>query len=207
MFDLKHLPNEAENEKIVFFLRRHPITLMSLIVGYVFIFLFPFIAWWYVSYLQPELWQVEVTRTLIILGCSLFFLFSWLFLFQSFIDYYLDIWIVTNRRILNIEQTGLFSRKISELRLHRIQDVTSNVSGMISTIFDFGNVKIQTAGEEEHFIFEEIPHPTKVAKAILEYADADRRQELNESLEELSPGVRSRSKDPFQEPTTEAKTK
>jgi uncharacterized membrane protein YdbT with pleckstrin-like domain len=185
MFHLDRLPNAVPDEKLVYFLRRHPITLWSIVLSLLVLVSFPPLGYWYVSQYQPGLLENSTTLTFIILIGSVFFLFAWLFLFQNFIDYYLDMWIVTNRRILNIEQIGMFSRRVSELRLYRIQDVTATVSGIIHTMFDYGEVEIQTAGEKEHFLFEDITHPNAIAKTILELAEIDRREHLDEAVEEF----------------------
>ena len=185
MLDLQHLPNSVEGEELVYSLRRHPITLLPLLVGYALLIAGPFAVYGYLSAFRPEILDSQKTTALIVLGGSLFFLYAWLFLFQNYLDYHLDFWIVTTRRILNIEQTGLFSRKVSELRLYRIQDVTASVSGIIHTVFDYGDVEIQTAGEKEHFRFEDVPHPNQIAKAVLELSEADRREHLNEAVEEF----------------------
>lgn len=104
---------------------------------------------------------------IIILAASVYYLFIWLFFFHHWIDYYLDVWVVTNQRILNIEQEGLFSRTISELNMEMIQDITSEIKGKLATFLNFGNVYVQTAGEEKRFIFEEIPNARQVSSQIL----------------------------------------
>ncbi len=185
MFDLQHLPNPIPDEHIVFFLRRHPITMISLMLGYLFLVGSPFAVIFYIQTMQPLWLESQTTILLFVLGGSLFFLFAWLFLFQAFMDFYLDIWIVTNRRILNIEQTGLFSRTISELRLYRVQDVTSTITGFLHTMFSFGDVEIQDAGQKIRFRFEDISNPNHVSKTILELAEIDRREHLDEAVEEF----------------------
>ncbi len=186
MFDLNHLPHATRDEKRVFFLRRHPITLISMAIGGILLVLFPFIVWLLMQIVFPDIWASEIGKTLVILGGSAFFLYAWLFLFQSFIDYYLDIWVVTNHRILSIEQSGLFSRTVSELRLYRVQDVTSSVKGIIPTLFNYGDVEIETASNEDHFVFEQISNPTHVAKTIMEYVELDRKNNMDEIVEDLS---------------------
>ncbi|MFA6018608.1 MAG: PH domain-containing protein [Patescibacteria group bacterium] len=186
MLDTHHLPNEIPGEKPVFFLRRHPITMMGTVLGYIAILLLPIAIYFYLTTFQLVLLSEPGPLLLIVLGGSTFFLFAWLFLFQGFLDYYLDTWIVTTRRVLNIEQNGLFGRVVSELRLYRIQDVTAMVNGFWNTMFDFGNVEIQTAAEHERFMFEEVPHPNQISKAILEAAELDRRDHLNTAVEEFA---------------------
>jgi uncharacterized membrane protein YdbT with pleckstrin-like domain len=192
MFDLHNLPNPVPDEELVFFLRRHPITLLSLFIGYALVIILPFGIWSYLLEFQPQLLASEVSRTIILLGGSAFFLFAWLFLFQAFLDYYLDTWIVTTKRILNIEQTGLFGRTVSELRLYRIQDVTATVNGMAATFFNYGEVEIQTAAEHTHFLFEQVGNPNQIAKVILELSEKDREEHLEVTVEEL--GMSEKSK-------------
>lgn len=185
MLELNHLPNAIPNEKIVHVLHRHPLTIFWLLLGYILLIGFiPFFVW-YLPTQQPSIFYNTALMPLIVLGSSAFFLFTWLFLFQNFMDYYLDVWIVTNKRILNIEQTGLFARTVSELRLYRVQDVTSSVNGFVETMFDYGHVEIQTAGEKARFIFEQIPHPTIISKSILELAEIERREQLDEAVQEF----------------------
>ncbi len=185
MLNLKRLPNCAPDEEVVHFLRRHHVTLAGLAVSYLALLLLPFLIGWYLVSFQPGVVYHPIWMPLIALAGSFFWLYAWLFLFQGFMDYHLDVWIVTNQRILNIEQVGLFSRTVSELRLYRIQDVTSTVTGPLHTILDYGDVEIQTAGEKEHFLFEDIPHPNAISKSISDLAEIDRKKHLDEAVEEF----------------------
>jgi uncharacterized membrane protein YdbT with pleckstrin-like domain len=185
MIDLNRLPNAVPDEHVVHVLRRHPITLWWLYLGIFFLAVGPFAIWFMLSAFSPDILTDQSLLTLILLGGSAFYLLCMLFLFQNFVDYYLDIWIVTNKRVLDIEQVGLFSRTVSAVRLYRIQDVSSSVNGFINTLFDFGDMQIQTAGEKEHFVFEQIPHPARISKSILDLAEVDRKQQLDEAVEEF----------------------
>lgn len=91
----------------------------------------------------------------------------WLYGFLVWIDYYLDVWIVTNERIVNIEQKGLFNRHISELRFSKVQDVTSSANGLIATILNFGDVYVQTAAEQERFVFRQVGNPFAIKDEIM----------------------------------------
>ncbi|MEI7890478.1 MAG: PH domain-containing protein [bacterium] len=104
----------------------------------------------------------------------------WLFGFLIWVDYYFDVWVITAQRIVNIEQKGLFMRKVSELRYEKIQDVTTQVEGIIPTMLNFGDVKIQTAAEEGEFIFRTVSDPYHVKNIILEL---QRKQQDNDTAE------------------------
>lgn len=74
------------------------------------------------------------------------------YLLVVWLDYYLDVWIITSERIIDIEQKTLFHREISEISLDRVQNVTVEVPGFTATVLKFGNMKIQTAGAGEFTI-------------------------------------------------------
>lgn len=76
--------------------------------------------------------------------------------------------IVTDRNITQILQYGLFSRKVSQLNLVNVEDVTASQKGLWQTIFGFGTVTIETAGEQSNFSFIYCPRPGYYAKIILE---------------------------------------
>ena len=107
---------------------------------------------------------------------SAYALFCVVILMTMFTDYFLDTWIVTTERIINIEQKGLFSRVISTLHLNQVQDVTSETHGFFATILTYGNVHIQTAGTVERFLFKRINNPDDVKFTIMRLVDDDKRR-------------------------------
>ena len=79
----------------------------------------------------------------------------------------LNVWIVTDHRIIDSEQLGLFNRTVAELNIVKVQDVEVKVEGLIATFFNFGNVEIQTAGEDKNFLFKNVPNPIGVKDMII----------------------------------------
>src|SRR3989344_476128 len=90
-------------------------------------------------------------------------LIIWIIFFVRWTDYYLDVLLVTNKRVMDIEQIGLFSRDTLETRLENIQDIRVEVAGFLASIMDFGNPRLQTAGSTTEFVIKNIhkPHKTK----------------------------------------------
>ncbi len=166
MFTEQRYPHQHPDEHIVFYLRRHWFVFAKTVLFYAVLILFPYLFYRMTINISPEILTGPVSLPLIIIGASIYYLFIWLFFFHAFADYYLDVWIVTDHRIINIEQQGLFSRITSEHELPKIQDVTSEVHGIFPTILLYGNVHIQTAGTETRFSFEEVPNAAKVARNI-----------------------------------------
>lgn len=76
--------------------------------------------------------------------------------------------IVTDQNITQVLQVGLFNRKVSELSMSNVEDVTAQQKGIFATIFNYGTLKIETAGEQNNFIFKYCPNPNAYAKALLD---------------------------------------
>jgi hypothetical protein len=112
----------------------------------------------------------------------LFFLAGWLLLllfvfFVLLTTYYLDIIVITNERIIDIEQISLFSRDIAVTSLHNVEDVKVEVLGIFATFFDFGNLSIQTAAETREFLVKGVRHPEYARNIIMQaYEEAIRRK-------------------------------
>lgn len=167
-------------EKIIYFLRRDTIVYLKQLILFVFLLAIPVGLYLFFQNTFPSLFQNSIIYPLLLLLASVYYLTVWLVAFTAFIDYYLDFWIVTNDRIINVEQR-LFARTVSELELYKIQDVTGQSKGFLQTMFDYGNVYVQTAGATERFNFEEVPGPREVASRIIVLAEEDRKYHLKES--------------------------
>jgi hypothetical protein len=103
---------------------------------------------------------------------SLFwYLVSIAFSFEKFLSWYFNVYIITNRRVIDIDFFNLLTKKFSEAELSKIQDVTSEVSGVSQTVFNYGNVLIQTASEIDEITFTKISNPDKIVKILQEMTD------------------------------------
>ncbi len=95
-------------------------------------------------------------------------LLVWCFLFFKISSYYLDCWVITNQRTIHTELKGLFSRYISSIYHHQIQDVSVDVKGLIPTYFNYGDLQIQTAGKFRQFVFKQIETPYKTKDILMD---------------------------------------
>lgn len=165
-------PGHEPDEKIVMVLHRHWFIFVRSISILLVVGAAPMVV--FALWSQITHWQLaagSLGATLLVIGGGLFYLFLWILMYSYWLDYYLDVFIITDKRIVDIEQSGLFGRTVSEERLYRIQDVTSDTQGIIATTLRYGNVYVQTAGKTQRFIFEHVPHPEVVARKILELTD------------------------------------
>lgn len=160
-------PGQNVDEKIYIAVREHPIILTLKLLGW---FMFVVLLLLFKSY-APEItpWLFEGQSGVIIsLVQQLYGLFLALSLFIIFVLYYLNLHIVTEIRIVDVDQEGLFRHTISTLNINQIEDVTSDTKGILGTLFDFGTVYIQTAGARERFEMDNVPHPGQLNKIIID---------------------------------------
>ncbi len=191
-FSRYHFQGQRESETVLRVVHRH---WFDIATHFFVIILFVAMLFGSLSltpFLYPDMLGTEAFRFVLFIQNSLILL-VWLYAFLVWIDYFFDVWIITNERVINIEQKGLFVRAVSELKFSRIQDVTSEVSGMIPTILNFGDVKVQTASEEDYFLFRRIPDPYHVKDVIMERLRTERDDEINRIVEASRSGKRFES--------------
>lgn len=157
-----------ENEHIVLLLHKHWFVVARTVLGIVFMIILLAVALPLLPFLTDG-FDPALASAATGLGLVVYLMMVALFAFFSWMDYYLDLWIVTEKRIIDVEQYGLFSREVAEIPMASVQDVTMEVHGVIQTVLGFGTIRIQTPGERE-FTIDEIPHLGKVKDAILDYA-------------------------------------
>lgn len=168
---------QRDGEKIKLIIRRHKIVLLSYFLILLMMSLLPIVFYIIAVPLAfPAFFYYPYDRMYIFFSL-IYYGFLWISVFIKWVDYYLDVWIVTDMRLLDIEQVGFFSRKVSEVDLKRIQDITSEVTGMMESMFGFGNVFIQTASEETRFKLKSIPHPVTTRKIIIDLYEAARERD------------------------------
>ena len=157
-----------ENEKVVMTLHKHWWELGRTALAFLILLVVPPVVFtilpWVTRALDPSL--IEQTANFLL---SLYLMVLFAFLFHFWMDYYLDMWIITTERIIDIEQRGLFSREVAEIPIRQIQDVTLDIHGIVETLLKFGTIKIQTAGERE-FLIKNVPHLYEAKDLILKYA-------------------------------------
>jgi uncharacterized membrane protein YdbT with pleckstrin-like domain len=177
----------GEHEKVVRVVRKHWFVLFAEIFSIVCVWLLPaplygaLLLWLHGSVALPTL--LTEPRAIA------FFYALWTLIFGSaffhrFTDYFLDVWVITSERIIAIDQHGLFKRSVASFRLDRLQNLDVDINGFIATMFDFGTLRVETAGhdEEKDFVIRGIGKPRDVKSAILEAAESRQKASGNADI-------------------------
>jgi uncharacterized membrane protein YdbT with pleckstrin-like domain len=175
MFD-NRIPGQLPGEKIIKVIRRTLFVMLKKILLFIILGGLPPV----VIYFLHSDFFLNITADIIaypifIIVASCYYFFLLVFFFFSFIDYYLDTWVITNERIIDMKQNGFFARTVAEQRLDRMQDVTSEVKGVFPTLLGFGDVYVQTAAEKQRFVFEEVPHPERIRDTLVRLGEEAHR--------------------------------
>lgn len=184
LFNKSYFNEIAEKEKIIRIIHRHWFDIFQQFIIIIAVICVMLAGLFVFPALFPA-FQSESSYPFIIFLEITFALLIWVYAFLIWIDYYFDIWIVTSERIVNIEQKGLFLRTVSELKFAKVQDVTADVKGFFPTVLNYGDVHVQTAGEETRFFFRHVPDPYGLKNIIMDLQkqhEAGRVSELGEML-------------------------
>ena len=154
--------NLEPEEKVLLILHHHWISILGQMIFIIFLALLPLAVLPFVAALTTA----RLVLPLFFFVSSVWYLVALLLAFAFWVDYYLDALVITDRRILNVNQEGLFKHTVSEFRLERVQDVTIEIPNFVATLLHYGNITIQTAGEIS-FSIKEVPRPHVARDLIL----------------------------------------
>jgi uncharacterized membrane protein YdbT with pleckstrin-like domain len=156
----------SPGEKIICDIHRHPIGLLGVYLtsGFLLVVLFVGVA------LLPQVVTdlSNQAKTYIFVAALLVALIVALFTYIAVVIYKGNRWIVSSDSITQISQTGLFQKQSSQLSLANLEDVTFEQNSFIQTMFGFGTLKVETAGERSKFQFPYCPTPQKCAVEIIQ---------------------------------------
>lgn len=157
-------------EQVVHQMRKHWFLFLAGFIPYVVLAIVPILIPPLLS-LAPVLapWAAGFAGSTYHTFLGLWWLLVWTAAWGYFTRYFLNTWILTNERIVEIKQRRFFHREVSSVLLNRVQDVTSEVNGIISSLLHIGRIKVQSAGATNEFYMTGIPHPEHVRDLILKY--------------------------------------
>ena len=157
--------DQQEDEEILLFLRRHFVTNIPWIL--ISILLALALPLFFIVNLKFSLFDLSnLSFSILPLVFILYYLIVLTFIFVNFITWYYNVSLVTNKRIVDVDFSGLLYKNVAETTLSLVQDVSYTQVGAIPAFFDYGDVNVQTAGTFENFDFTSVPHPQQVVRII-----------------------------------------
>lgn len=153
--DEYHFEGQRPNERVMFVRNQHPVVLFRPTLFFI------------VSLLIPYLLIRFTGGGFRLYALGLYTAPALFWIASIYYAYFNGFYILTNQRLLNINQRGFFNTQVSEAELNRIQDVSSEIAGFLQTLFKYGDVTIRTASNASLLILKNIGDPYNVQQAIV----------------------------------------
>jgi hypothetical protein len=163
--------NQDISENIILVLRSHPLTLIKPFLITVIMVLLPILLRSVGMFdFLPGNYQAA--------SLILWFMIIFGFVFEVFLVWFFSVYIITDERIIDVDFLSLIHKNISSAKTDKIEDVTTITGGALQSMFDFGSIKIQTAGAKAEIIFDNVPHPSRVTKLLNELILEEEREKI-----------------------------
>lgn len=166
---------QHSDEEVLLVFRRHPIAMRK---GF-YALLIPFT----LASLPTLIWPDNLNLLWLSLGG---FALGLIGFFYHWIGWYFSVFIVTNQRLRQVAQKGLFNRSVIDLGLSKIQNMSVDVPGFSATVFGFGTIVIQTYVGD--LVLDKLHKPEKIYNSLLDIVNkyGGNMEEQTEDNEEIS---------------------
>ncbi|MDP3046764.1 MAG: PH domain-containing protein, partial [Chloroflexota bacterium] len=168
MIDSSHFSGQQTGEEIEFYLRRHP---LSLIWDLRLVFLL-FVGHMAALAIFADVLAASPVAGFLLVATLVLAVVLGLATLWTYAIWYYDIYVVTNRRLLDFARKPLIYERRDEAQLTKLQDVRVEFPNPLALLLDFGNVQVQTAGSRGTLMCSLVPRPRQVQARILQLAAA-----------------------------------
>jgi membrane protein YdbS with pleckstrin-like domain len=156
------------DETILLLLRAHPITNLKWIIPAIIVFFVPFFIPGFLTLLRVDLSALSSFYILSLIVIN--YLFVLVIIFEGFLGWYFNVYIVTTKNLVDIDFHSLLFNNIDLTPLRNVEDANSNQGGIFRSLFNFGDVYIRSAGTTALTDFLAVPNPHRVSDFIIDLA-------------------------------------
>ena len=97
----------------------------------------------------------------------------------SYIMWYFSYYMLTNQRLRQVRQKGMFKKTVVDLDLENIMSASYGQHGVFATMFNYGTILIQTSAGD--LVLSMVSKPETVYNELGDAAHVARKNEENES--------------------------
>jgi len=168
-----NLPIQLQSdEQVVALLRRHPVYIILEIVGIIILAMLLVSAF---TWVQTQVSALSSTADILNILIAVAALGAVGLIYYQYRN---DLWLLTNQRLVDSIKTNPFSHEVASADLLNVQDISVSKKGIFPTLFNFGDVRCQTAGTALAFTLRGVPNPNGVLELIDETRDRARERAL-----------------------------
>ena len=161
-----HFQTQKPHEEIILFLRSHFVTNISWIILSLFLLVLPVIIAAFLPNFGLDFLSTPIANRFITVFTLFYYLMLFSYVFISFLHWFYNVFMVTSERVVDIDYSDIVVHNIAVASLTHVQDVNYTQSGFIPTFFNYGDLFVQTAGNEKNFEALSIPKPREATHII-----------------------------------------
>ncbi len=162
---IRYFKEQFDDEEVLLVFRKHPIVMRKGLIFGSIALLIPMLYILALTFIYAN--NPEKLPSVNAFFFSLFvgFILAVLAFLPFWISWYYSVYIVTDQRLIQITQKGLFHRSMVALGLNQIQMVNYEIGGFEQTVLGFGTIMIQTFVGS--LTIHHVHHPGKTQKELL----------------------------------------
>lgn len=149
---------QSKDEQAILLVRAHPITQLYWIINGFFMIALLFLLNFFLVYFF-NFWQILFMN---LFGLVMIFSYLWF----NFLSWFFNVGLITNKKVIDIDFYSVLYKEVTTAALSHIQDMTVKSGGFFASIYNYGNLFVQTAGTEANIEFMNIPKPDEVKQII-----------------------------------------
>ena len=92
-------------------------------------------------------------------------------LLYHFVDWYFDVWLLTNFGVIDIERDGFFTVTSTRIDYHMMEGVSYTISGFWKTVFNYGDITLDKIGAKTSILLKDAANPRKIERMVLGYQE------------------------------------
>lgn len=158
---VKYFDDQFDDEEVQYVFRKHPIVMRKGFIISMLAWLVGPVVMLILTYARPD---NPPTLTLFFGSLVASIVLGLLLLVPSWISWYFSVYIMTDQRLIQIVQKGLFTRSVVDIALPQIQMINYDISGLQETLLGFGTIRVQTYVGE--LVIHDVHHPAKTTKKL-----------------------------------------
>ncbi len=150
--------DKLAGEKVILILRAHPITQIPWIINTFFLTIIAlFLNIFFVHFFSlARILFLNIAMMIVI------FNYTWI----NFLKWFFNVGVITNKRIIDVDFHSILVKETSGTTVDKVEDINASITGYFASFFNYGDVVVQTAGEEENIEFASVPEPSRVVSII-----------------------------------------
>lgn len=166
---------QEEDEVIELMLRQHWIVNVPWIFFATLAIILPFLLFNYRSVLGLD-FIVLAPPQLLAAVLTLWYLLILAYIIENFLHWYFNIYIVTNMHLIDVDFESLLGRNVIEAGIEQVESASAKIMGIIQSLFNFGDVVVETAAKTQAITFAKVPYPDLVVDRINDLKEQIRKE-------------------------------